>query len=239
MAPTPRAKPCDLNISASPGLRGGRVTKLVSAAAGSRSPLPQSAVLDVTQKFSKLHASSPPSALAGRNRLLSSTGSRSTTITQYYKPSPKTQQTHHSQSENTNVRRQLIISSQDVSNDAQDQGLVTGPAIQTPSQNTSQYDQQAEFNEETHFSLQDFFYPTFPLPCQPRNDGEGSTYADGFSNIDLLSVNQCLLSITPTMQEVPLHHKEEKNMNQMELLQSQARTERELSGIPADRSFGI
>ena len=36
----------------------------------------------------------------------------------------------------------------------------------------SEQTSQSEINIETHFSIQDFFNPSYPLPCEARNDGE-------------------------------------------------------------------
>ena len=60
--------------------------------------------------------------------------------------------------------------------------------------------------DSSKFSLQNFFSPVLPNTCQTRDDGE-TVFVDDWHKIDSIHVNDCLLSITPAMQEVPNNHK--------------------------------
>ena len=188
--PRQTPKPDNLGIAASPGRRG-RVTK-----AGPRTPLTPNGVTAITDMYNNM--SLTPSSR--RNRLLSGTASSSTpSVRQFFQPQQK-----HSQQPQENISQLNVSSSQD-SVQVLDQGLATGPPPLPPSQQ-SDHTSQSEINTETHFSLQDFFEPSYPVPCEARNDGE-TIFSDGFHEIDRVPVYDCLLSISPTMQDVPENHK--------------------------------
>ena len=187
--PRQTPKPDNLGIAASPGRRG-RVTK-----AGPRTPLTPNGVTAITDMYNNM--SLTPSSR--RNRLLSGTASSSTpSVRQFFQPQQK-----HSQQPQENISQINVLSQDSVQ--VLDQGLATGPPPLPPSQQ-SDHTSQSEINTETHFSLQDFFEPSYPVPCEARNDGE-TIFSDGFQEIDRVSVNDCLLSIAPTMQDVPENHR--------------------------------
>ena len=60
--------------------------------------------------------------------------------------------------------------------------------------------------DDSRFSLQNFFSPVLPETCQTRIEGE-TVFSDDWHKIDSVEVSDCLLSITPSMQEVPNNHK--------------------------------
>ena len=187
--PRQTPKPDNLGIAASPGRRG-RVTK-----AGPRTPLTPNGVTAITDMYNNM--SLTPSSR--RNRLLSGTASSSTpSVRQFFQPQQK-----HSQQPQENISQINVLSQDSVQ--VLDQGLATGPPPLPPSQQCD-HTSQSEINTETHFSLQDFFEPSYPVPCEARNDGE-TIFSDGFQEIDRVSVNDCLLSIAPTMQDVPENHR--------------------------------
>ena len=193
--PSKRQKPDNLGIAASPGRRG-RVSK-----AGQHTPLTPTSVTAITNMYNNMCLT--PSR-QNHNRLQSDTGSSSTTpsrITHYFQPQQQSIQTPAPD----NISQVNVLSSRD-SVQVLDQSLATGPPPLPPSQQCEQTS-QSEINTETHFTLQEFFEPIYPLPCEARNDGETTIFSDGFHQIDKVPVNDCLLSIAPTMQDVPENHR--------------------------------
>ena len=190
--PSKKPKPDNLGIAASPGRRG-RVSK-----AGQHTPLTPRGVTAITSMYNNL--SLTPNR---QNRLQGDTASSSSNtpgrITHYFQP----QQQSKYPPENIS---QVNVSSSRDSVQVLDQSLATGPPPLPPSQQCEQTS-QSEINTETHFTLQEFFEPIYPLPCEARNDGETTIFSDGFHQIDKVPVNDCLLSIAPTMQDVPENHR--------------------------------
>ena len=60
--------------------------------------------------------------------------------------------------------------------------------------------------DDSRFSLQNFFSPVLPVTCQTRTEG-ATVFSDDWHKIDSVDVTDCLLSITPSLQEVPDNHK--------------------------------
>ena len=60
--------------------------------------------------------------------------------------------------------------------------------------------------DDSRFSLQNFFSPVLPVTCQTRTEG-ATEFSDDWHKIDSVDVTDCLLSITPSLQEVPDNHK--------------------------------
>lgn len=217
MAPVNKTKPPDINDI--PGLDNGRV---------SRTPTRTThiAVQNITAMYSGMSLHSPsPSRNRSQSRALSQAlkhtpESLRPQITAHFQRSQlqqqqtannETQGGPNSNTQDVNARDLLVNGS---SNDHSDRVPASANVSNiidsvTTSQAEITTNEPQNINEnldESKFSLLNFFNPVIPESCQSRLEGE-TVFFDDWHQIDLLSVNECLLSIGPTLKEVPLQHK--------------------------------